>query len=122
MDVPLSVCPLPLDAKLEEGNKQPHFYAIRQVLDCMTAVNPDTQESIMPSLYARLNILEADSLYWAPEIFQYKLMPFVRNLASVLNEKFEANGEMEVAWSQFLVNWNEANTSLTGSAPILDSE
>ena len=122
VDVPLPDSPLPQDAKLTEGNKQAHFYAIRQVVDCMTAANTDTKDSILPHLYSRLNALEANSLYWAPEIFQYKLMPFVRNLASVLNEKFEANGEMEVAWSQFLVNWNEANTSLTGSAPILDSE
>ena len=119
VDLPLPDSPLP-HAKLSEGNKQPHFYAIRKVLDCMNATNTDIQESIMPNLYSRLNALEADSLYWAPEVFQYKLMPFIRNLTFLLNEKFEANGETEVAWSQFLVNWNVAN--MWESAPISDKE
>jgi hypothetical protein len=122
VDVPLPDSPLPQDAKLTEGNKQAHFYAIRQVVDCMTAANTDTKDSILPHLYSRLNALEANSLYWAPEIFQFKLMPFIHNLTSVLNEKFEANAEIEVAWAQFMVNWSAANTSLSEIAPSLDSE
>ena len=64
-----------------------------------------------PNLIARLDALELDSLYWAPEMFQYKLSFYIENLCVILNEKFADHDDVATAWGEFLVNWEVARNT-----------
>ncbi len=102
---------LPTNTEPSHTNKQAHFDALRKFIQSLNGSVTVGDDLTVSNLTDRLDVLEGNSLYWAPEIFQFKLMPFVRNLTVILNEKFEGDSAVTSSWTRFLEDWAVANTS-----------